>query len=93
MPRCPTGLDQTVHLIRDPQEVPRMWRRLWWTRRRKARTSVTGLVLSGGGAGAGFQVGALRYLYDRVSISPSVITGTSAGAILGNPAGPRCDSR
>ena len=60
-----------------------MQRRLRWTRRRKARTPVTGLVLSGGGARAGFQVGALRYLCDRVSISPSVITGTSAGAILG----------
>ena len=35
------------------------------------------------GAEVGFQVGALQYLYDRVSISPSVITGTSAGAILG----------
>jgi hypothetical protein len=54
-----------------------MRRRLRWTRRRKARTPVTGLLLSGGGAGAGFQVGALRYLCDRVNMSPSVITGTS----------------
>lgn len=41
-----------------------------------------GLVLSGGGSGAGFQLGALRYLYDEVGIAPSVITGTSAGSIL-----------
>lgn len=41
-----------------------------------------GLVLSGGGATAGFQVGALRYLYDVEGITPTVITGTSAGSIL-----------
>lgn len=44
---------------------------------------VVGLVLSGGGARSSFQIGALRYLYDTVGITPSVITGTSAGAILG----------
>ncbi|MBD8061858.1 patatin-like phospholipase family protein [Oceanitalea stevensii] len=43
---------------------------------------VVGLVLSGGGARASFQIGALRYLYDRAGICPSVITGTSAGSIL-----------
>src|SRR5699024_10200476 len=43
---------------------------------------VVGLVLSGGGARASFQLGALRYLYDRAGICPSVITGTSAGSIL-----------
>lgn len=42
----------------------------------------TGLVLSGAGSKASFQLGALRYLYDVVGIRPSVITGTSAGAIL-----------
>lgn len=42
----------------------------------------TGLVLSGAGSKASFQLGALRYLYDVVGIQPSVITGTSAGAIL-----------
>jgi len=45
---------------------------------------VVGLVLSGGGARSSFQIGALRYLYDRVRITPSVITGTSAGSILGS---------
>ncbi len=43
---------------------------------------VVGLVLSGGGATVGFQVGALRYLYDVVGIAPTVIAGTSAGSIL-----------
>ncbi|PFG39908.1 patatin-like phospholipase [Georgenia soli] len=52
--------------------------RLPWRR----RTEVTGLVLSGGGARASFQIGALRYLYDQVGIRPDVITGTSAGSVL-----------
>lgn len=43
---------------------------------------VVGLVISGGGARSSFEVGALRYLYDRERIEPSVITGTSAGSIL-----------
>lgn len=43
-----------------------------------------GLVLSGGGARSSFQIGALRYLYDEVGITPSVIAGTSAGSILGS---------
>ncbi|HSN42887.1 MAG TPA: patatin-like phospholipase family protein, partial [Propionibacteriaceae bacterium] len=40
------------------------------------------IVLSGGGARASFQIGALRYLYEVVGIHPSVMVGTSAGAIL-----------
>lgn len=44
---------------------------------------VVGLVLSGGGARSSFQIGALRYLYDVAGITPAVITGTSAGSILG----------
>src|SRR5919112_672294 len=43
---------------------------------------VVGLALSGGGASASFHIGALRYLYDVVGITPSVITGTSAGSII-----------
>ena len=54
----------------------------WWRSRRPAPEPVVGLVLSGGGASASFQVGALRYLYDVVGITPSVITGTSAGSVL-----------
>ena len=39
-------------------------------------------MLSGGGASASFQVGALRYLYDVVGITPGIIAGTSAGSVL-----------
>lgn len=42
-----------------------------------------GLVLSGGGSRAAFEIGALRYLYERTSFAPTTITATSAGAILG----------
>src|SRR5690625_1309231 len=45
--------------------------------------SVVGLVLSGGVARSSCQIGALRYLDDTFGITPSAITGTSAGAILG----------
>jgi predicted acylesterase/phospholipase RssA len=55
----------------------------WLTRlRRRPPQPTEGLVLSGGRSGAYFQLGALRYLYDTVGITPSVITGTSAGSIL-----------
>ena len=50
----------------------------------RTRRDVVGLVLSGAGARSSFQIGALRYLYDEVGITPEVITGTSAGAILGS---------
>ncbi|MFC7403698.1 patatin-like phospholipase family protein [Georgenia alba] len=50
--------------------------------RNRHRRQTTGLVLSGGGARSDFQIGALRYLYDRVGITPQVIVGTSAGSIL-----------
>jgi hypothetical protein len=39
-----------------------------------------GLVLGGGGARGNFQVGVVRYLYQR-NFRPSVIAGTSVGAI------------
>lgn len=39
-------------------------------------------MLSGGGARASFQLGALRYLYDHVGIHPQVMVGTSAGSII-----------
>lgn len=45
--------------------------------------AVQGLVIAGGGARASFQIGALRYLYEREHIAPTVITATSAGSILG----------
>ncbi|MEL4359249.1 MULTISPECIES: patatin-like phospholipase family protein [unclassified Luteococcus] len=47
-----------------------------------SREERQGLVLSGGGSKASFQLGALRYLYDEVGINPSVVVGTSAGSIL-----------
>lgn len=47
-----------------------------------AASTTIGLVISGGGSRASFQLGALRYLYDTQRIRPSVITGTSVGAIL-----------
>lgn len=67
-----------------------MARRLWsgfpslsWVNRLAPdRDEVEGLVLSGGGSRASFQTGALRYLYDRANISPSVMVGTSAGSVL-----------
>ncbi|SER97334.1 Patatin-like phospholipase [Propionibacterium cyclohexanicum] len=45
--------------------------------------AVQGLVIAGGGARASFQIGALRYLYEREHIAPTVVTATSAGSILG----------
>lgn len=46
-------------------------------------SDTTALIIAGGGARSSFQVGALRYLYDQQQITPSVISGTSAGSILG----------
>ncbi|MDN5563032.1 MAG: patatin-like phospholipase family protein [Luteococcus sp.] len=50
---------------------------------RLGREERQGLVLSGGGSKASFQLGALAYLYEVVGIEPQVIVGTSAGSILG----------
>ncbi|MBZ2197774.1 patatin-like phospholipase family protein [Occultella gossypii] len=43
---------------------------------------LVGLVLGGGGARSSFEIGALSYLYEVERITPSVITGTSAGSVL-----------
>lgn len=40
------------------------------------------LVLSGGGSRGDFQVGAVRYLYDR-GLRPDIICGCSVGALNG----------
>lgn len=52
--------------------------------RRRRATSTVGLVLSGGGSRASFQLGALRYLYDEVGITPAVVAGASVGSVLGS---------
>lgn len=49
---------------------------------RRRRTPTVGLVLSGGGSRASFQLGALRYLYDEVGITPQVLAGASVGSVL-----------
>jgi len=51
--------------------------------RAESEAEVEGLVLSGGGSRASFHIGALRYLYDNCHISPTAITATSAGSIVG----------
>ncbi|MCL2736370.1 MAG: patatin-like phospholipase family protein [Propionibacteriaceae bacterium] len=43
-----------------------------------------GLVLSGGGSRASFQIGALRYLYETRHIAPQSIVAASAGSIVGS---------
>lgn len=73
-------------------ELARWWRQAPFLPRnrepdgapRPDQGSRLGLVLSGGGARSSFQIGALRYLYDEVGITPQVIAGTSAGSILGS---------
>lgn len=52
--------------------------------RRRRATPTVGLVLSGGGSRASFQLGALRYLYDEVGITPTVVAGASVGSVLGS---------
>lgn len=49
---------------------------------KKEDASKTGLVLSGGGSRASFQIGALKYLYREAGIAPELFVGTSAGSIL-----------
>lgn len=48
----------------------------------RSRQGEVGLVLSGGGSKASFQIGALRHLYEVVGIAPTTMVGTSAGSIL-----------
>jgi hypothetical protein len=42
---------------------------------------VVGLVLAGGGSKGAFEVGAVRCLYDVFGVNPSIIAGTSVGAL------------
>jgi len=58
---------------------------MFWNRNTKPETNKTGLILSGGGARAAYQVGVLKGLADimpKQSVNPfPIICGTSAGAI------------
>ncbi len=60
----------------------RPWLGLPLTSLLSPREEREGLVLSGGGSKASFQIGALRYLYERAGIAPTVVVGTSAGSII-----------
>ncbi len=50
-------------------------------RRRMARRPVA-FVLSGGGSQGSFEVGVLRFLYDDLGLRPSILVGSSVGAIM-----------
>lgn len=64
--------------------TPRGWR--WRSERDAAEQDAAprteGLILSGGGSRASFQLGALGYLYEHAGIAPGRFVGTSAGSIL-----------
>lgn len=49
-------------------------------RRRLARSPIC-FGLSGGGSQGSFQAGVLRYLYDGLGVRPSILVGSSVGAI------------
>lgn len=50
-------------------------------RRRMARRPIA-FVLSGGGSQGSFEVGVLRFLYDGLGLRPSILVGSSVGAIM-----------
>src|SRR4051794_10835790 len=50
-------------------------------RRRMARRPVA-FVMSGGGSQGSFEAGVLRFLYDDVGLRPSILVGSSVGAII-----------
>ncbi|MGZ4675666.1 MAG: patatin-like phospholipase family protein [Acidimicrobiia bacterium] len=50
-------------------------------RRRLARRPIA-FVLSGGGSQGSFEAGVLRFLYDDLGIRPSILVGSSVGAII-----------
>src|SRR6185312_1212223 len=50
-------------------------------RRRTARSPVA-FVMSGGGSQGSFEAGVLRFLYDDVGLRPSILVGSSVGAII-----------
>ena len=54
-----------------------------WDASDSKEPSKQGLVLAGGGALGGFQIGALRYLYTHADLAPTSVVGTSVGSIVG----------
>lgn len=50
-------------------------------RRRFARQPVA-FAVSGGGSQGSFETGALRFLYDELGVRPSIICGSSVGAVI-----------
>jgi predicted acylesterase/phospholipase RssA len=50
-------------------------------RRRFARQPIA-FAISGGGSQGSFETGALRYLYDDLRVQPSILCGSSVGAII-----------
>ena len=50
-------------------------------RRRMARRPIA-FVMSGGGSQGSFEAGVLRFLYDDVGLRPSILVGSSVGAII-----------
>lgn len=50
-------------------------------RRRMARRPIA-FVLSGGGSQGSFEVGVLRFMYDDLGLRPSILVGSSVGAII-----------
>jgi predicted acylesterase/phospholipase RssA len=50
-------------------------------RRRMARRPIA-FVMSGGGSQGSFEAGVLRFLYDDLGLRPSILVGSSVGAII-----------
>jgi NTE family protein len=50
-------------------------------RRRMARSPIA-FALSGGGSQGSFEVGALRFMYDDLKLTPAIICGSSVGSII-----------
>jgi len=64
-------------------DLSRGARRALGNLRRSVTRRPVGLALSGGGSQGSFQAGVLRFLYDEVRVRPSVVCGSSVGAING----------
>lgn len=65
------------------EELSRGARRALTNLRRSVARRPVALALSGGGSQGSFQAGVLRFLYEVVGIAPTVVCGSSVGAING----------